>query len=359
MSDNGGLAEPAPVRDAVKSGVSRIAAGLQLGAQNIVINATMLGSVGVGKTTLLASMYERFRHVIGDVGLDMQPDHDTSLDLSGYVARLKRLPADVKMTAALSGTSRTRAYNFAMGATGHRAAFTLRFTDYSGKYFTDPQFPDRQEVSEALSASDVILVAIDAPALVEAGGTFDDVVNKPGQVTDQITRLLGESADPRLVILTLLKCETYLRSRDRLDDMIGRVMVSYKPLMDYIGRPGALDRVGCVLAPVQTVGPVTLRTIDLADPDDPVFKFRATRVGAVYAPVDTEQPLRYLLRFVINKYRSGPRWRVIRDQITGINGVLGAAVDAFTEDCKTDGGFEILQDHPLLHAPLPRSARLR
>ncbi len=38
-----------------------------------IIDVTMLGAVGVGKTTLMASMYERFDRVIGTTDLAVRP----------------------------------------------------------------------------------------------------------------------------------------------------------------------------------------------------------------------------------------------------------------------------------------------
>src|SRR5664280_870566 len=142
------------LRRALAQGGDRVAGRLKLRAQDIVVDATMLGSVGVGKTTLLASMYERFGHVIGDVDLDVIPRPETSRTLSSYIATLKELPTSIKVTAALPGTASVRHYRFAVGAKGRPAASTLRFTDYPGNYMLPRDYHDRAAVEKALTASD-------------------------------------------------------------------------------------------------------------------------------------------------------------------------------------------------------------
>jgi hypothetical protein len=72
---------------------------------------------------------------------------------------------------------------------------------------------------------------------------------------------------------------------------------------------------------------------------------------AEYEPVDTDQPLRWALSFMISKYRAGQRgglglrWQ----QIRRTDAALGAALDRFSAGCKKGAGFTVLQDHPFLH----------
>jgi hypothetical protein len=349
MTDNTKPTAAERTREALRALNSRLPA-----REDIVINGSMLGAPGVGKTSLLASMYERFGDVIGSVDLDMLPESETSRTLGRCLATLKKLPTSVKVTAALPGTGSVRHYQFAIGAKGTTSAFTLRLTDYPGKYMLPGHYADREKVEYALATSDVIIVSIDTPALVEMDGRFHDVVNTPTVVTDEIKRLLADTTEPRLLILTLLKCETYLESAASTEKLVNLVKARYQPLLNHIAGVGISDRVGCVLASVQTIGSIRLYEVDTDSVGDPVFRFRATRVGASYAPVDTDQPLRYLLRFVINKYRSNDRpiWRSLWERINGVDGRLVRAVDNFAAGCKTTDGFEILQDHPLLHPPV-------
>jgi hypothetical protein len=137
--------------------------------------------------------------------------------------------------------------------------------------------------------------------------------------------------------------------------MLARVKSEYRPLLDFIADSDVRDRVGCVLTAVQTIGPIRLISFEV-DPDGKAsYQFAANSLDAEYAPVDTDQPLRYLLRFVINKYRRENRpWYIGMWQgLRGVDQALEEAVDVFAAGCKTTGCFAVLQDHALLQT-VPR-----
>lgn len=330
----------------------RVAKDVAATTGDVTIDVTMLGSSGVGKTTLLASMYERFGHVIGDLDLEvLATDRRTSIRLGEYIAQLREMPGSVRVTGGIAGTSQVREYTFGVGPKGNPSAFALRFTDYPGQYLLEPDLAGSERIERALAASNVILLAVDTPALVELGGRYHEMINRPQPVLDEVKRILGLSDEPRLLLITLLKCEKYVADPESAQQLVNLVTEKYKPLLDYIRTGDVRERTGCVLAPIQTIGSVRLFRVSTEDDENPVFHFRSSRVGAAYAPIDTEQPLRYILRFVINKYRQSdrPMLKGIWDRFTGVDGRLIAAVDAFAADCKTTGGFAVLQDHSLLH----------
>jgi double-GTPase-like protein len=329
-----------------------VASMFRLRPEDSMIDVTMIGSTGTGKTTLLASMYERFNHVIGNINLDVHAlDHGDAARLNSYVENLHRLPDSIKVTGGIPGTGRPREYVFGVGPRGRRSAFNLRFTDYPGKFVLDPNTEGSERLSGILGRSQVILVAIDTPALVEKDGRYHEAVNRTMTVFDEVKRLLRETQEPRLIILTLLKCERYLGSKEQARMLAKRAIEAYQPLLDYMGNGEVAARTGCVLAPVQTVGSVVLSKVEEDENRLPVFYFRNTKIGAAYAPLDTDQPLRYTLRFVINSYRSDqrPLLKAIWEQAIGVDTQLIAAVDEFANGCKNTDGFAVLQDHPYLH----------
>jgi len=353
MSENWRTARE-QLRTAFATGADRVAGRLRLRAEDIVLNATMLGSVGVGKTTLLASMYERFTHVVGSaIDLNIVPERETSRILSSYVTTLKELPTNLVVSKALDGTAKVRHYAFEVGTTGRAPAFTLRFTDYPGRYLLPDRYEDQSRVEAALADSDVVLIAVDTPALMHDNGRFHEMINVPMVVTDEVKRLFGASPEPRLIVLTLLKSETYLGSPEAADRLIETVKERYRPLLDFLAAGEMRARAGCVVAAVQTIGSIRLFKVDTDDRGRPTFQFRSTQIGGTYAPLDTEQPLRYLLRFVINKYRTDgrPVLRGVWDHLSGAEARLISAVEEFARECKTSGGFAVVQDHALLHAP--------
>jgi hypothetical protein len=265
---------------------------------------------------------------------------------------LHRLPNSIRVSGGIPGTGMLYEYTFGVGVKGRRPAFNLRFTDYPGKYVLDPNVPGAERVGEILRRSQVILVAIDTPALVELNGRYHEAINRTMTVLDEVKRLLRDNTVPRLVILTLLKSEKYLKSRESAAALTQRAIQAYQPLLDYIRAPDLVERTACVLAPVQTVGSVVLSRAAEDESGGPVFYFRNTSINAAYAPMDTDQPLRYTLRFVINSYRRGERpWlKSMWEQVIGVDRQLVGAVEEFASGCKTDAGFAVLQDHEYLHA---------
>ncbi len=255
----------------------------------------------------------------------------------------------MKVTGGTPGTGEFREYRFGVGHRGGKPLFTLRFTDYPGKYLISPGTPDEEKLQRALIRADVVLLAIDVPALVEQRGRYHDLVNQPLTVTAEVKRMLDEDTS-RLVILAPLKCERYVDTAAGAQRVADRISEEYAPLLNYIGAGAVRSRVGCVLTPVQTIGSVVFSEVEEKTPGQPVFHFRSRRVGAVYGPVDTDQPLRYALRFIVNKYRTSQRGqlRTIWQQVMGTDAALVAAMDEFSAGQPTGQGFMVLQDHPFL-----------
>jgi hypothetical protein len=185
---------------------------------------------------------------------------------------------------------------------------------------------------------------------MEAGGRYHEEANRPKAVFDEIRRML-EQDKQRLVILAPLKCERWLRDPGDARRLTEQVIGKYQPLLDYIRSDSVRARVACVLTPVQTIGSVVFNRIDKDSAGGPVFKFTTRGVPAVYAPVDTEQPLRYALKFILGKYRSGQRGLLpgLIQELMGTDAALVAAMEEFTASDPARSGAVLLQDHPFLH----------
>jgi hypothetical protein len=320
--------------------------------EDAIIDVTMLGSTGVGKTTLLASMYDCFDRTIGTTDLAVRPmDRATSAQLHRALNTLRSIPQDLTVQHHLQGTGDFREYQFGVGRKGRPPMFTLRFNDYPGRLLADINIPVdvSAKLEERMSRADVVVIAIDVPALIERDGMYHDLVNVPRLVTDTIKRML-EKDTTRLIIMAALKCERYVGTEAKARILAKQISDAYADLLNYIGSPGDVQsRAACVLTPVQTIGSVVFSLIE-PTANGPVFHYRARRVGARYEPIDTDQPLRYALSFIFNKYRTSQRGLVKTwwEQFIGTDAALVAAVDSFAAGCKADGGFMVLKDHALL-----------
>jgi hypothetical protein len=347
-STRSGAARVGEVLGEMGKAASQLLTG-ETGEGDNIIDVTMLGSTGTGKTTLLASIYDQFDHVVGETDLAIIPEEMTSVKLQEYVDDLSSLPGEIQLVGGLEGTGEIREYEFGVGRRGNPPLFRLRFTDYPGKYLMNAGTADGEKLQRALIRADVVLVAIDTPALMERDGKYHELVNRPRVVIDQLKRILVEPT-PRLIILVPLKCERQLSTPDGARKLTQTITRRYAPLLNYISAGDLRERVGCVLTPAQTLGSVLFSRITEGE-RNPVFHYRSLSRDSSYQPVDTDQPLRYALRFIVNKYRTDERglFRRLVQKIFKTDAALVVAVDQFGSGCKANDSFKVLQDHSYLH----------
>lgn len=222
----------------------------------------------------------------------------------------------------------------------------LSFTDIPGEALTAHDSPAAAKLRESIDRSAVLFIAIDSPALMERNGEFNEEVNKPALVAEFV-RDAAAKMDNLLVILVPLKCEKYAAQPDGMRQLKAKVTDSYFGLVSQLS---GLESASCgvVLTPVQTVGSMIFSRFD----PDGLELFRLSRLGATYSPQDTDQPLRWMLRFVVNGYqhRNKRATEHVIDWFFGHDIRFAAAIKAFGAGCKqdADAGFDVLLRHRFL-----------
>jgi hypothetical protein len=131
-------------------------------------------------------------------------------------------------------------------------------------------------------------------------------------------------------------------------ELVQRIKEEYKGLFELFSSDSLLSNLVVVITPVQTVGSVVFSRIETKN-GEPYFRFRKVGHDARYSPKDSEQPLRYLLRFLLKLHLTNNRnWgflNFIRDVFRMDNHLVNA-IRELSIGCKSSGGFEILQgDH--------------
>ena len=104
--------------------------------------------------------------------------------------------------------------------------------------------------------------------------------------------------------------------------------------------------------PVQTVGNVVFSRINMID-GTPHFYFHKTSHDAEYNPKDSEQLLRYLLRFMLKLHIENRNWNwgpfsPIR-VLLGWDNHLKEAASLCSKGCKTTNGFAVIQGEKWLN----------
>ncbi|NET58778.1 MAG: hypothetical protein F6K47_22305 [Symploca sp. SIO2E6] len=327
---------------------------------NKELKITMLGASGVGKTTLLTSMYEQFRTTIEQANLYLQPDIETEAILNKYLGQLKSLTQEfradernkggIRGTAATAGPESLPSYTFDLGRK-EKTSLRLLFRDYPGGYISEREIAGRRFVQKLLRECAAVIIAIDTPAIMELNGRWHLFRNRPDEILSLFKTAYQNLNEPRLVIFAPVKCETYVKDEASADHLVWRIKNEYASLLEFLQEPSRADKVAVVTTPVQTVGCVVFWKIVVENFNIPRFYFRKTSFDAEYSPQDGEQLLRYLLRFLLKVYLQDRRWPwldMVR-QFLNPDAELKQAVELFAKGCKHTGGFSILQGHHLLN----------
>lgn len=188
------------------------------------------------------------------------------------------------------------------------------------------------------------MIPIDAPALMEEKGRYHERINRPQQIKDLFKKAYKDLDSPRLIILAPVKCEKYLQDEKTAKELARRVDEGYKVLLEYLNSEKLSPWIASVITPVQTVGGLVFSRIEPDENGTPDFYFRKVRHDAKYDPEDSEQPLRYLLSFLLKihlQHRNSGFFSFIRDWM-GSDTHLKEAIETFSRGCKTTGGFTVL-----------------
>jgi hypothetical protein len=309
------------------------------------LKITMLGASGVGKTSLLTAMYEQFESNIGKTNLQLTPDLNSSALLQECLAELKTLPDSFETKGWMQNTEDYKSFFFELGKKGAKPSLKLHFQDYPGEYLESKSpAQEKEKIATFVQESAAVIITIDTPALIEKNGFWHDSINKPQLITNLFQRAYQELDSPRLVILAPVRCEKYVQNEQGISELITQIKTGYAKLLADLSTGEMQSKVAVVITPVQTVGSVLFSRIEM-NGKYPLFIFRKTSHDAKYSPKDSEQPLRYLLRFLLKLHLEKKTWRLFNfiREFLSLDNYLKDAVREFAKGCKTNNGFTVIQ----------------
>lgn len=315
------------------------------------IKVTMLGPSSVGKTSLLAAIYHQYKTATNGTDLQIIPDETTKGSLNKRLEELKKLN-DFETTGWMRRTTEEKSYTFELCKRGGKTFAKLIFQDYPGEWLNE-NHNEHQKVEKFLKESTAVIIAIDTPALMEkkAGVSWHKQRNYVDEVTYLFEKVYRELNAPKLVIFAPVRCERYYLQADKKyePELLNRFKCGYDSLLNHFDSSSLISKVSVVVTPVQTVGNVVFNSIDIDETGEPRIIFN--KISKDYHPLDSEQPLRYLLRFVLSKSIQS-RWGIFNwlRKLLDLDANFKTALNAFTDSsmCKNSDGFEIIQGHHLL-----------
>lgn len=255
------------------------------------IRVTLMGGRGVGKTSLLTAMYQQFDK-IPYLNLSFNADIQTSAILSNTLIELQS-QINKPETGTLRPTVEKREYKFNVGLHGEPFIFDLIFNDFPGEYFNDI-IQNHSEIVNFIRSSDIILIAVDVPAMLEDNGRWPETINRCSLINEMFKDAISNS-HRKLVIFVPIKCEKYMQSSQsqRIIEIINK---EYRGLINQLNY--AKDNVAISIIPVQTLGGIVFDHVQVEN-GTPRFFYKASSCVHGYSPEDTELPLLQILAFSI------------------------------------------------------------
>ena len=188
----------------------------------VEVNVIMFGGRRCGKTSVLAAMQSCFEREFGRSNLTISADEDTLFEIekknrqiAGYFhnqGRSREFEPDT------TPTEDEMTYEFNIGLKNKKTeGITVKFIDYPGEWLADRE--KSKKVSEKMKDSDIIIIAIDSPYLMEQThsdvedtiGEFNDARNYCYRIGEWVKNFFaGESnLSAKMILFVPLKCEKY------------------------------------------------------------------------------------------------------------------------------------------------------
>jgi len=268
---------------------------------------TVLGGHGVGKTSLLATVYGEFeRHLTRGLQLQVNPSYQTRNILNDKLGELESALDSEIVQGINAGEGNKRCYQFNIGLPLQLPAIQLEFNDYPGGWLKDENYS--KEVINFLRASTAILWVLDAAALMVRGENEESYSTKINQTLHIKTILnlaftdLPDNAK-KVILLVPIKCETWTTAKkDRLELCVHveNECESVINLLKSADPKG--NRFAIAIIPVETLGGVRFDHLQVDANKQPQFIFKRKDEEALYQPRYAEQIFAYGLSFILQRY---------------------------------------------------------
>jgi GTPase SAR1 family protein len=260
----------------------------------------MVGPDGVGKTTLLATMYHELLRLNNSSGFEFAASEDTHYDLQEAYKKLTtilRQPTFTPTGPLLKGTAGIIERQLNILFKGKKE-LDLVFCDIAGGLIrADKNHPDWQDFNQRLEQAVVIIHVIDGSALIEGDELVSLKKNEPLQIYELLLSTLMDSQKDHLLLFVITKCETWLKSQTERNKLERRFEKHYEMLIQLIEK---LDNVAGVLIPVKTLGCVEFTRIENKNNEKEMIFVRKPNLR--FKPEKIEQPLRYAIAFALHEH---------------------------------------------------------
>lgn len=321
----------------------------------------ILGPSGAGKTTLLACMAKEFERV--SPGTILPADESAFGTLTNAYKSLMRdanNSATRQFERSIEGTSMLREFLFHI--VGRSAVLPVRFYDFPGGWII-PGNSNNKTVIDIVKGSAVIIVVINTPYLMEFDGKYIDDGCAVDEIEWVIKRSLEGDSSERLILFVPIKCEKYLETPELRDNLHKSVKRAFQNTLMLTSNPLYTNRLAMALLPVQTVGNAKFARFKIASQDGRVERevYRKPDPHSRFSPQNVEQPMRYLMSFLLEQYARNKEKGSWYDKFLSFifrEGDLREVAEYIRSGIKSDNdlstGFEIFCGRELIGLPSGR-----
>lgn len=286
---------------------------------------TVLGPSGAGKTTMLACMYNEFEDLRSGM---LVPDPKTSKLMQIAYSKLKSSAnsPSKEFGTPIEGTEDIREYKFDIK--GKNETLSIHFYDFPGAWM-DPGHEYYGRIIDIAKQSHAILVAVNTPYVMEEEGLYAE----QGISGATIQNIIANSyqGGNKLILLVPIKCEKYTRSvvetkimRDRLKER-----GIFKRTVGLMSNPTYKDMTMAIL-PIHTVGNAEFDRFTKDKDGNVTGEVYKKIPGKRFSPMDTEQPIRFVMSFLLNELARMKAAEVQNAKENPKASLSGAAIGAAT-----------------------------
>ena len=294
--------------------------------QEIDMKMCMMGPKGVGKTSILTSIFSGTQTDLIKTNLSIRAQGTTQKEIENKVDLFEKIFAQresisERPASGLLSSSEVSTFDFQFGLKGKKSKVNLCIKDFPGEFVKT--HPD--DVISFIDESSAIMIAIDTPHLMEQDGEYAKVKNQIETISSFFGSSFSQLDSDKLVMLVPLKCEKYFYEKN-MQDVMKKVEKEYASLINFFR---AKRNVACAITPILTLGGVVFSHFSEqlngdGVPAEVVYKFYED--NPAYSPAFCAQPLYYVLSFAAAQYQKNKR------NLRGLNKILSSLYQLFEND---------------------------
>lgn len=280
-------------------------------------NVLMFGSRRAGKSSVLSSMIDSFEALKSTTAnnITLTATDDTADILKKKKADLKsifemEIHDPMKWVIDVGGNRVSDTYEFTMSAPGSENHM-LCFKDIPGEWLMTKEAALKKELKQ----SQIIIIAIDTPHLIEENGDYSDAFNIICNVNTLLSHIKSTEDVPRLVLFVPIKCEKYYHE-GRMEEVTKAIEEQYEVLLTELRSGRKKELYTVAITPILSLGGVVFRdfqrdkdgyvdVVERYDSNNPSLYLRPKAAyyklyepAPVFAPKYCEQPVLYVLGFI-------------------------------------------------------------